>query len=177
MRLIHKGLILVGVPFVVAILLIALMFGLIRHSDQQRLENERQRRVKEIQTKIMMLWCDMSPDLMIMSRSPEANRSPPNKVSHNLSEIRRLHGEALQLDPDLNADPEQISFQRCIQAFTNKLKAIQHLSESRDFSFDVGHQMADIPDRIAPLMHKILQEPHTSVKAKIEQLKVQYREE
>lgn len=97
MRVFHKGLILVGVPFLLAVLVIAVMFGLILQNDRERMQEARMRQLAERSSRVMVLLYDAGESLQNAFRQNQ----PGLKVrfKEDVIALKAEQDEIMKLDP------------------------------------------------------------------------------
>jgi PAS domain S-box-containing protein len=103
MRLIHKGLILVGVPLVLAVLVISCMFGSIIRLDHDRLLEARQRQYADISAEGVLTITDLGDVIrqVIQGHDPEDRK----KLKAALLHLRESQEQAQSMPEEYSRDP------------------------------------------------------------------------
>lgn len=98
MRLIHKGLIIVGVPLFVAVVFIGAMFGLLWQCDQQRVEEARERHFQDCVNGVYLAWSDMAQTIRQAVSSHDL-AGAHQRIKADALRVNELRAEAERLKP------------------------------------------------------------------------------
>jgi PAS domain S-box-containing protein len=100
LKVFHKGLILIGVPLVLEVLVVVLIFALVLQSDRERLEEDRQRRIAENMTECMARTYDLGYGIFKALKG----QGDYKHLKENIRQIKHLREETGELT---SVDPKQ----------------------------------------------------------------------
>jgi PAS domain S-box-containing protein len=156
-RLIHKGLILVGVPLVLSIIVVCFMFALILQNDRDRLEEARHRQLADNAGRSILLLHDIfiCVENIVMPKSGSNARQgiadAKIKVREDMETLHQLRDENMALDPTLESSRQAVQFQTLVddsvEMMRNLLSAFKHKGVSLDSLAMLQHYRKDIAKR------------------------------
>lgn len=134
MRIIHRGLILTGVPLLLSITIVATMFGLIIQTDQQRDEEAKRRHISELATTVMLRIYDafVSIETSLKTHDPAAKQ----RFKSDMIELRDSQAELLELGKD---DPSSTKlwgvWDECVNGSIEQFRSLLGALKSGHFNF------------------------------------------
>jgi PAS domain S-box-containing protein len=179
MRLIHKGLIIVLVPLVVALVFIGATFGLLLQCDQQRLEAARERHFQDCLTGVYLSWWDMADGI----REFLAKHDPAIKqrIKNDALKVNELRDEAARTKPGYESTPMVAAFntelQDVIDEIKNLLGTIRSELKSAGLSMGSFMQMQELRKECTPKFYKLGMTEHDLMQGEFRYLRKQQADE